>query len=740
MGNTALKESDHAALAIDSFERAVAEHLSGSMPAENFKAARVEMGVYAQRQKDFYMLRTRLPGGALSATAMEKYADLAGDLPTGTVHLTTRQDIQLHFVRIEQASALMRILAEAGISSAGAGGNTIRNITACTHPGRAGSASLAPLAASLNSYFTGHEHARGLPRKFKISFCGARGCYAGLTDDIAFVPTKNHGEENLAFDVYAGGGQGSAPRLGALLERGIPANEIHRVVLAALKVFNRHGTRKNRSRARIKFLIERIGFGEFERLYRAELAGLGDLAPFDINAVSFALADASDTGAEVLIKVPGGDLSIPQLRGLADVIRRDGKIAAQVTKNGDLLFSGVSGDGRGNLFKEIRKLGLEPFDHKDSHAVATCNGSVTCSEGITNSRGLSMRLEKIAAQAGGPALSIRVSGCPNACSGHHIADIGLQGSARRIDGALIPHYVISMGGTAKGRAKIAEPIGRAPARNVPAAVMALTGILASNANKGETAADLIERLGLELFEAEIKRFEDVGQDLAGHKTDFDTGGEFSLDEVGPGECAGSALDIIDGYFDQARRDLHAAEKEEGAGALSLARSAAILSAKALLVKYGVDPANDEETVREFRSIVVAKDENPLAWAGALDALRDPESEPDSPQIRLGLTKAFFDKCHEAYTLGSIPLAAEEEKKSPEQQTAHMDLTGVACPFNYTKIKLRLETLPVGARIQALLDNGSPIRNVPRSLENDGQSVLSITPSGNQFLLLLQKVI
>ncbi|MDH5509849.1 MAG: sulfurtransferase TusA family protein [Nitrospinota bacterium] len=737
MGYTALKESDHAVLAIDLFEKAVSEYLAGSMPAENFKAARVEMGVYAQRQKDFYMLRTRLPGGALSPEAMEIYAELASDLPTGTVHLTTRQDIQLHFVRIEQASGLMRLLVEAGVSSAGAGGNTIRNITACTHPGRSGSTSLAPLAAALNSYFIGHEHARGLPRKFKISLCGTKGCYAGLTDDIAFVPARSNGGQGLLFDVYAGGGQGSAPRLGSLLERDIPVERINSIVLAALKVFNRHGTRKNRSRARIKFLLERIGFAEFERLYRVELAGLGELEPLDIGKDSFEKVNAGGAGGEVLIKVPGGDLSVAQLRGLAGILRQEGKLTAQVTKNGDLLFSNVSRDSREDLFGAIRKHGLESHEHIEGHAVATCNGSVTCSEGITNSRGLSLRLEKIAALADGPALSIRVSGCPNACSGHHTADIGLQGSARRIDGALIPHYVISVGGASQNTARIAEPVGRVPAKNVPAAVMSIIGLVASHASEGETSADVIGRLGLELFEAEIKRFENVDGDLTGHRTDFDTGGDFNLDEVGPGECAGSALDIIDGYFDQARRDLHAAEKEQGANALSLARSAAILSAKALLVKYGCDPDSDKETLEAFKSTVVARDENPGAWFGALEALSDSPEQPGA-ELRLGLTKAFFDKCHEAYTLGSIPLAPASEKKNPEVEVILMDLTGVACPFNYTKIKLRLELLPVGARIEALLDDGAPIRNVPRSLENDGQKVISISPVGKQFKLLLQK--
>ena len=729
-----MNQSEYSAAAIGAFEKAVEEHLAGRVPAENFRAARVEMGVYAQRQKDFYMLRTRLPGGRVTQEALEKYAELADTLPTGSVHLTTRQDIQLHFVRIEQAPGLMRKLAQAGVSSAGAGGNTIRNITACVHPGAGRNSRSAAIAMALNAHFTGHEFSRGLPRKFKISICSWPGCYSGLTDDLAFVPAREPGGEGL-FDVYAGGGQGSAPRLGQLLERGYPAENINRIVLAALKVFNRHGTRKNRSRARLKFLIERIGFGEFERMYREEIALLGELAPLDI--VAHQEDESVPSGArEMLIRVAGGDLTSLQLRGLAGVLAETGA-SAQVVKNADLLFSGVETAEWGGIAGAINKLGLLAGEYREGHTIATCNGSITCSEGITNSRGLSHRLGRILHFAGGPAVSLRVSGCPNACSGHHTADIGLQGSARRVNGALIPHYVVSVGGATDGAARLAKPIGRIPAKNAPAAVESLLRLIASAANANETAAGAIARLGEDLLEAELKPFEAIGDDMAQHRKDYDTEGDFNVDEVGPGECAGSALDIIDGYFDQARRDIHSAEKApDHAASAAMAHRAAILSARALLVKYGVDPASDILTVETFKSTVIAGDENPSAWNMAILALSLPTGALSAPDSRLRATREFFDKCHEAYTLGSLPLAASG--KAPAGKVVRMDLSGVACPFNYTKIKLRLETLPVGARIEALVDDGAPIRNVPRSLENDGQKVISISPSGSRHLILLEK--
>ncbi|MDH4184541.1 MAG: sulfurtransferase TusA family protein [Nitrospinota bacterium] len=733
MSSGVIIENSAALAAIENFEKAVAGYLGGALPAENFKAARVEMGVYAQRQKDYYMLRTRLAGGLVSAEALEKYAELAETLPSKTVHLTTRQDIQLHFVRIEQAAGLMSKLAEAGVTSSGAGGNTIRNITACVHPGRR---SLSGLAQALNQYFTGHELSRGLPRKFKISLCDKPGCYSGLTDDLAFVAARQGQGHGLVFDIYAGGGQGAAPKLGALLERSFPASRINAVILAALKVFNAHGTRKNRARARLKFLIERIGFAEFERLYRQELSALTDLAPLQLDLNAEDILPPSDGAGQLLIKVPGGDLSCGQLRAIAAILRDFAPMVAQVTKNGDLLLTGAKELGWGRVSARIEELGLAAGEHMNQSEVATCNGSVTCSEGITNSRGLSLRLERIAAEKQGPPVSIRVSGCPNACSGHHTADIGLQGSARRVNGVLIPHYVVSLGGASQGQARLAAAIGRIPARNAPEAVGELLELISHHAGAGESAAQVITRLGEEVFETTLKRYEAVKPELSDYRKDFDTETDFNVDEVGPGECAGSALDVIDGYFDQARRELHAAEKDPlGELAQSQAYRAAILSARALLVKYGADPATDEATVEAFRSVVVAGDESPTAWNGALEALTLPAGQSQVAPERLSLAKRFFDKCHEAYTLGALPLAA---KAPTATETVKMDLSGVACPFNYTKITLRLENLAAGARLEALLDDGAPIRNVPRSLINDGHKIISITPSGGRHLLLVEK--
>ncbi len=744
MEQSAILADDPKAMAIEEFKSLGEDLKSGHGDGDKFKAARLGLGLYTQRQSEYYMVRTKFPAGEFNARTLRTLADGAEKYSTGSVHLTTRQDVQFYFVKHDLAAELLELLNAGGVTTLGAGGNTIRNIIVCDHFGGEGAniLNVRPLAARVSSYFLGHELAKGLPRKMKITFCGhGSRCGGGLTDDIAFVADTGNGAPG--FKVYVGGGQGAMPRLGKALDSFVPVARVHATVLAILKVFNRRGTRVNRSRARLKFLIEKIGLEKFRELYRRELASLDDLEPLDIDLAKLVPVQGNHAGGMIIIKVPTGDLTSDQLRSFANILEDNPDVSLRATKNADLLLSGFGTSDEQGYRSRVNTLGLEALPDEPASYVTSCNGASTCNEGITNSKALASRLEKIVSgDNGGLKLSVSISGCPNSCGNHHTADIGFQGSARKINDTLVPHYQVYIGGSVRGdNPGFATALSRIPAKRVPEALESVINFIREEKKHGESAQETIKRLGAGRFEAKLEYFSTLGEREKDRDSylDFDSDKEFSLEGIGPGECAGSALDIIDGYFTQARRDIAAARQESDAAAIMLfSHNAAIAGARALLVTYGVDPSSDEETSKEFFSRIISRGFVPETYQVVLEGLgnvKNPEAGVASE--RLALAEKFIDACLAAYSRINAKTNVEEEKHETSE-VERMDLSGVACPFNYVKIKLALENLPSGDVIEALVDDGSPIRNVPKSLLNDGHKILSTKPVDGQYLLTIEK--
>lgn len=726
------------------FENSVEDFLAGKLDAEKFKAARLAMGIYAQRQKGYFMVRTKIAAGAVGPAELRAIADASEKYSEGSVHLTTRQDIQFYFVTLVNSAPLLKFLAKHGVTTLGAGGNSIRNITLCRHDEEQERLDLAPYVQAVSSWFLGHEMSRGLPRKFKINFCaGPEDCRAGLTDDLAFIAVKGgQSGREWGFKVFAGGGLGAVPRFGKPLEEFVAAGDVPRLILAALRVFNAHGTRTNRNRARLKFLIERISFEAFAELYRAELDMVGALAPLEADLSAL---ERGQTGpaARLLAKIPTGDLSANQLRALAGILDEFDGVEAGVTKNADIVLSGFAPADEGRIKALVGEMGFSADRPKPAPIVNSCNGAATCNEGITRSKSLAQRLEKLALKYdGGNEIFINISGCPNACGLHHVADIGLQGSAKRVNGRLTPHYQLYLGGGVSGEARLARPLFKIPAATTTEAVERILDIASERKAEGASLREAIAGLNGEWLERELAHLillDDYEKNPRLY-LDLDSEVEFSLEDVGPGECAGSALDIIDGYFSQARRDIDAARDEaDPKTSRVFSHRAAIAAAKALLVTYGVEPASDEETKTTFGSRVIARGFVNEKFLAALDAPNGGPVSGDEAAEAHKRGERFIEECLAAYTRINATANLEEEEEESAEDLVNLNLSGVACPYNYIRIKLELEKMPVGAKLTALLDDGSPIRNVPRSLENDGHRIVSITETGAQFSLLVEKL-
>lgn len=724
--------------ALASFREILDLRQKKGVSAEQFKAARLGLGIYSQRQQGRYMVRTKIAAGGLTPATMVTLADAADKYASGIVHLTTRQDAQFYEVTDENLYSMIETLQKGDVITLGAGGNTVRNINVCDHGGleREETINTTPLAKAVSSWFLGRKESSGLPRKIKIIFCGSpEGCGASLIDDIAFIAAA--GSDEPGFSVYIGGGQGAMPRLAKKLVDFVPADDVHLVILAILRVFNKRGSRINRNRARLKFLIEKIGLEKFREFYQTEFAAI-DKEPLEVDKSSLDV-NSKSWGVSLLIRPPTGDVTSNQFRALAKLFEKQTAANFQITKSGDLLVENIDLAHADKLHRAISEAGLDIAPPGARFDVWSCNGATTCNEGITNSKGLAARLEERYAKASGAfKLRISVSGCPNACGHHHTADIGLQGSAKKIGDRLVPHYLIYLGGTVKGEGGFGIPIIKVPAKQVMLAVEHTVTLLEADRKAGESVRDTVTRLGAEWFERELMAYTTLKpyREKSDSYLDWDSDKEFSLEEVGPGECAGAALDIIDAYFNQARHDIsHARKAEDSKSALAFAYDSVLKSAKALLVTYGIDPESDDEAFREFDSRLITRGFVPEEFRVVL-GLGD-KTDSKAIKERISLSERFIEECLAAYTRINAKANVEDEGRD-EEKLEKLDLTGVACPFNYIKVKLALEGKVAGARLAVLLDDGSPIVNVPKSLKNDGHLIVSQEPVNGQYLLLVEK--
>lgn len=726
---------------LDDFRESVEKRVGGLITEEQFKGERLKYGVYAQRQLGYHLVRTKILAGRLSPSALHALADSADRYGDGGVHLTSRQDAQFYFVKLESLPDILEALHQAGITTEGASGNTLRNMTHCDYSGACEKeiASVAPLTEAVSRYFLGHPLSRGLPRKIKITFSGCvDDCASAFTEDLGFIAVKKtfNGVEKTGFRLLVGGGQGPVPRLGRQLEEFVEPARINSVILAVLTLFNKYGPRANRSRARIKFYIESVGFDKFRQQYIEELNALGDVAPLNLPD----LRPQAVTGETIHGKVPSGDLSSAQLRLLGNLVGIHPGVEAKITKTCDLLFIGVPKNAEEKFKGDLSSIGLLPSKRDCGACVFVCRGASSCSEGITNTQALSKEIWKLALDAVGetePGITITADGCTNACVRHHTADVGLQGAAKRVNGQLIPHYQFYIGGTPKGEnPAFGAALLKVPAKRVPEALGYLLNLIKTERKQGETTRQLAERKGAGFFVKELSKFTGVPsyEENPDFYRDYGMDHDFTLEDVRPGECAGAAQDMIDGFFTDARTCLLQAKTEfldsgNGSTALFVRKSAGNV-ARALLSAVGLNPPDgDEEAIRDFTTRFVARG---LVSDERLKVITSAGVEPAA------LLKAGEGFLEEAYAtsqkLSGKPVAAKEETTP-----GRLDLSGIKCPFNYVKVKLALEGLSQGTKLEVILDDGSPIRNVPASLSNDGHKVVSIDAhEGGRFLLTVEK--
>ena len=576
---------------IQRFDTEVDRFRVGELDNTVFTPFRLRQGVYGQRQADVQMIRIKLPGGIASADMLDCLADITEQYaPLDKGHITTRENIQFHHIPLEHTSRVLRMLGKVGLSTREACGNTVRNVVG---PATAGVSpeevfDPTPYLTAYVRFGVRHPITQNFPRKFKTAFTGndQRDEVAAAIQDLTYVSQYKEvdGEQRRGFRVYCGGGTSIMPRLAQPLYEWVSEDDYLRVALAIWTVFNNADIlRKNRMMARLKVLIDKIGLDEFRQLVDAELANIGPIdckplmvaeeiqredppaPPASTNGVpgtpeyqrwrdTNVVAQRQDGYNAIYVKTIRGDLTATQFSGLADIVRRytGGKI--RTTQEQNLVLRWVPSGHLHEVWEALKALDLGEAGHSHINNIVSCPGTDSCKLGITASMGLAQALRTemeswngLNEDAGVNDIRIKMSGCPNGCGLHHIANIGFHGGAvKGVDGQQIPAYELFLGGNygdnrvEDSRIGTRVPRVKVPAKLVPSVLKEIVTYYKDNrSNDGERFNDFLDRVGLEPLTSVAARAQEVGHESEG-------GGEMYFDwertnqyvlERGEGECA-----------------------------------------------------------------------------------------------------------------------------------------------------------------------------------------------------------
>src|SRR5438067_2235483 len=533
----------------DDFDTESTRFLKRELEGDEFIKFRLRQGVYGQRQPDVQMIRVKLPLGGVTAEQLDAFAaGIEKYVPLRKGHITTRQNIQMHHVPLPDAAELIRELGDEGLSSREGCGNTMRNVTGDPRAGTLEGElfDITPYAGAYVRYFVRHPTTQGMPRKVKTAFAATDEDNAiTRIHDVAFVPRVRDGVRGV--EIRVGGGTSIMPRLAPTLYEFVELDngEYLKVTEACMRIFDRQEwLRVNRARARIKVLIDKIGIDEFRELVEEELEGdwvaerdfspeplmydhdeeanaparqetyatpNGDLREFDLFVQTNVQSQRQAGLSTVEVKVPRGDLTPEQLRGIGQIMREYSGGYARTTVHQNLVLRWVRDESVYEVWQRLSELGLGDAGADEITDVVSCPGTDSCKLGITSSMGLneaiSERLEQMQLDDElTRRIHIKMSGCPNGCGQHHIANIGFYGASIKVGEHTIPAYIPHVGGAYEGgdvryghRLK-----ARLPAKRVPEAVERWIRFYESDRADGEEFNVFVERVGTQEFEARVK--------------------------------------------------------------------------------------------------------------------------------------------------------------------------------------------------------------------------------------------
>jgi sulfite reductase (ferredoxin) len=623
----------------------------GKIHDEKFRSLRLARGVYGQRQQGVQMVRIKLPFGKVTFKQLLKIADISDEYASRNLHLTTRQDIQIHYVSLDRTPELWAKLEQDDVTLREACGNTVRNVTSSPASGidPAEPFDVSPYAHAMFKYLLRNPICQEMGRKFKISFSSSDADTAfSFIHDLGFIPKVRieNGEEQRGFKVMLGGGLGAQPALAHIVHEFLPEDQLIPYTETVIRVFDRYGERNNRNKARFKFLIAKLGLGEVLRLIDEERiaiksktyvvdrdAVLQPTLPADTEYPEAVIAEpakykhwlATNVFEQkqkgfygVYIKVEVGDIPTEQARKLVDAISPYVADEIRITPNQGLLLKYATIDALPHLFNELSAIGLAKPGFDSVADVTTCPGTDTCNLGISNSMTFARVLEDLIYSEYedliyNREIKIKISGCMNSCGQHGLAHIGFHGSSLKAMGKVLPSMQVLLGGgiVGNGVGRAADKVIKVPAKRATEVLRTVLNDYQANTNEGESFLSYYDKQGKDYFYQMLKPLADLtnlkDEEFVdwGHEETFETA-------IGVGECAGVVIDLIATLLFEAEEKFDwaqdAFDKGSFADSIYYAYTVFLSAAKALLLDKGVNSSTHAGIIREFDNHYIATGE------------------------------------------------------------------------------------------------------------------------------------
>ncbi len=619
--------------------------IKGQEDEDRFKLYRLTRGVYGQRQQGVQMLRIKLPYGKITPDQLRTMADLSETYTKGNLHLTTRQNIQLHYVRLTDSPAIWEALERSGVTAREACGNTVRNITASPYAGIDPEEpfDVSPYAHAVFEYFLRNPICQDMGRKIKMAFSASdRDQAFTFIHDFGFIPRIHNGEKG--FKVIIGGGLGAQPFLGQVAHEFLPTNQLIPFIEAGLRVFDRFGERERRLKARLKYLIEPnkgIGVDGFLKLVEKERKALAfpsfpiseekfeyempetKIAPgveiedpeaFEIWKISNVFEQKQKGHYAVQVRVPLGNIDVERARRLADIAQDYATDDIRLTINQGLLFRFVKPHNIEPIYAALKKIGLAEPGFDTLADITACPGTDTCNLGVTDSTAISNVLSDLIKNdfphlINESNIKIKISGCMNSCGQHMFANIGFHGSSIKVEGKVCPAMQVVIGGgvSTDGKSFIAERVIKLPTKRIPKAVTILLEDFESNAEESEYFNDYFNRKGKIYFYDLLKHLGDTSTLTPEDYQDWGEAGDY-VQEIGVGECAGVVLDLVGTILTDAEQHLKNAEEALSealwANAIYYTYNSQIIGAKGILLSKDVKCNTHQGIIDDFQKEII----------------------------------------------------------------------------------------------------------------------------------------
>jgi len=623
-------------------EKKIKAYRDGEMHEDKFRSLRLARGIYGQRQPGVQMIRIKLPFGKVTFKQLLRIADISDEYASSNLHLTTRQDIQIHFVSLDKTPELWAKLSEDSITTREACGNTVRNVTASPVAGIDPRElfDVSPYAHATFEYFLRNPICQEMGRKFKIAFSSSEEDTAfTYIHDLGFVPKVKlvDGEEQRGFKVMLGGSLGAQPMLGFVVHEFLPEDQMIPYAESVLRVFDRYGERNNRNKARFKFLIQKLGLEEIVRLIEEErianksksyvvnrdtillpnIPAPGNFAGIqpdnEIHYDEWLKTNVFEQKQEgffgVYLKVPVGDIPSEKAREFVGAIKDLVADEIRITQNQGLMLKFVRKEGLPLLFNNLNKLGMADPGFDSVSDVTTCPGTDTCNLGISNSMELARVLGELIKTEYhhlifNKEINIKISGCMNSCGQHGLAHIGFHGASLKAQGKVLPSVQVLLGGgtVGNGHGRVADKVIKVPSKRATLVLRTVLDDYEGNTLEDETFHDYYDRQGKDYFYQMLKPIADLTTLIPeefvdwGHIETYHTA-------IGVGECAGVMIDLVATLLLETDEKMSWADESFAAGAyadaISHTYSVFISAAKALLLDRGVNCNTQIGILRDF---------------------------------------------------------------------------------------------------------------------------------------------